>query len=226
MAYFDSDALRFLSDLRAHNDRVWFQANKERFESKVRDPMLHFIADLGPRLKKISPHFVCDPRPVGGSMLRIYRDTRFAKDKSPYKTHIGAHFWHAKAKDDSSPGFYLRIEPGASMTGAGIWHPEPPALKKIRDRIVADAKGWQRATSGREFRSACGMVGESLKRPPPGYDPDHPFIEDLKRKDFATSLALADRDIASGKLMDTVIDAFRTTAPFVQFLTRSVGLPF
>jgi uncharacterized protein (TIGR02453 family) len=226
MSYFDADALRFLSELRTHNDRAWFVANKERYEKKVRDPMLRFIADLGPRLKKISPHFVCDPKPVGGSMFRIYRDTRFAKDKSPYKTHIAAHFWHGKAKGETTPGFFLRIEPGASIFGAGLWHPEPPALKRIRDRIVADGKGWQRVTSGRELRGACGMAGESLKRPPQGYDPLHPFIEDLKRKDFAMSGKIADRDISSKALMDTVVESYQTTAPFLAFLTKAVGLPF
>jgi uncharacterized protein (TIGR02453 family) len=223
--YFTRDSLRFLEELRQHNERDWFQKNKERYERTLRDPFLRLIGDLGPPLKKIGPNFVADPRPVGGSMMRIYRDIRFSRDKSPYKTFVAAHFRHAKGKDGAAPGYYLRIEPGRSMVGAGIWRPEPQALKQIRDAIVADPKRWQRITSGQEFRSTCGMAGESLKRPPLGYDPDHPLIEALKRKDFATSSALEDRQVCGPDLMDAVISAMRTTAPFVQFLAQAVGLP-
>src|SRR6185369_3813459 len=105
---FTRAAFAFLRELRDHNDREWFAANKQRYEKVVRDPALQFIAGFGPRLHKISPHLVADPRPVGGSMFRIYRDTRFSRDKSPYKTHLGIHFFHEKAKAAASvPGFYL-----------------------------------------------------------------------------------------------------------------------
>src|SRR5690349_1473210 len=93
-AHFTPDFLRFLRDLEAHNNRDWFQKNKERYENSVRDPFLRLVADLQPRLKKLSPNIVADPSPVGGSMMRIYRDIRFAKDKTPYKTAVMAHFWH------------------------------------------------------------------------------------------------------------------------------------
>src|SRR5262249_37434749 len=151
--YFTPELFRFLSQLRAHNNRDWFEANRQRYEQSVREPFLRFIADIAPRLKKISPHVVADPRPIGGSMMRIHRDIRFAKDKSPYKTAIAAHFWHDKAKEGAMPSFFLRLAPGESMAGTGIWHPEPAALKRIRMAIADDPKGWQRATSGRDFRS-------------------------------------------------------------------------
>jgi uncharacterized protein (TIGR02453 family) len=225
--YFDAASLKFLRDLAKNNDREWFAAHKETYETRLKDPMLKFITDLGPRMAKISKAFVVDPRPTGGSMFRIYRDTRFAKDKSPYKTHVAAHFSHAGADaDGTAPGFYLSIEPGESMLGAGIWHPEPRALKGIRDAIVKDTKGWQKATSAAQWGSACGMSGESLKRPPPGYDPAHPAIEDLKRKDFAVHVRLTDKDVTSDKLMDTVIDGYRKSVPFVKFLSRAVGVDF
>jgi uncharacterized protein (TIGR02453 family) len=224
--YFDADALRFLTELRTHNRRDWFLANKGRYEQQLRDPMLRFITALGPKLAKVSPHFTCDARPVGGSMMRIYRDIRFAKDKSPYKTHLAAHFMHRKGKAGTAPAFYLHIEPGKSMVGAGIWQPDAASLKRIRDRIVSDTRSWQRATSGGEFRAACGMMGAQLKRPPAGYDPAHPFIEDLKRKDFATSTAINDRDVTSPRFMDAVLAAFRTSAPFVSFLSQAVRVPF
>src|SRR5262249_37049220 len=183
--YFTKGALRFPTELRAHNSRDWFQANKDRFESQVRDPFLRLIADLAPSLKKIAPGFIVDPSANGGSMMRIYRDIRFSKDKSPYKTYAPAHFWHAMGKDGAAPAYYLHLEPANSVIGGGIWQPEPKALKKIRNKIARDPKGWGRAITGGALGSTCRMAGESLKRPPAGYDPAHPFIDDIKRKDFA-----------------------------------------
>jgi uncharacterized protein (TIGR02453 family) len=225
-AHFTPDLFRFLAELKAHNERDWFQANKERYEQSVRDPFLRFLADLAPRMKKISPHFVVDASPNGGSMMRMYRDTRFAKDKSPYKTAVAAHFWHAKGKEGATPAFHLRLEPGDSTVGGGIWQPEPGALKKIRTAIVDDTKGWQRITSKRQLGSGCGMMGESLKRPPPGFDANHPCIEDIKRKDFGVSVALDNQRVAQPGFVDDVANGLRAAAPFLEFVTEAVGLAF
>jgi uncharacterized protein (TIGR02453 family) len=225
-AWFTPDFLRFLSELAAHNDRDWFAANKERYERSVRDPFLRLIADLAPRLAKVSPHFDVDARPVGGSMMRIYRDTRFAKDKSPYKTAVMAHFGHKKGKEGATPAFYLRLQPGHCIAGGGIWQPETPALKRIRAAIVDDTAGWKRIRKQLELRAACQMAGESLKRPPPGFDAEHPFIEDIKRKDFATTIALADGSVTSSAFLDEIVGAYKTAAPMMEFLSEAVGLPF
>ena len=223
---FTAELFRFLTQLRKHNDRDWFAANKERYEREARDPLLRFIAELGPKLARLSRHFIADPSPTGGSMMRIYRDTRFAKDKSPYKTALMAHFQHDAGEEGATPAFFLRLEPGASAVGAGVWRPGPDALTRIRTRIVEDSKGWQRVTSGRTLGRNCAMAGESLKRPPPGFAADHPLIEDLKRKDFAVIVPLDDKRVASPAFMDDVMSAFRATAPFVGFLTRALGLPY
>ena len=159
-------------------------------------------------------------------MMRIYRDIRFSKDKSPYKTAIGVHFWHAKGKEGGTPAFHLRLAPGDSAVGAGVWRPEPRALRQIRDAIVEQPKKWERATSGRDFRSSCGMAGESLRRPPRGYDPNHPFIEDIKRRDFAVSMPLPDDQVCGPDFMQVLLETFRVSAPFAKFLTQAVGLPF
>src|SRR6266849_4338954 len=206
--YFTRELFKFLNELCTHNNRDWFQKNKGRYETDVRDPFLQFIADLVPGLHKINPHVVADPSPVRGSMMRIYRDIRFSKDKSPYKTSAAAHFWHEKGKEGATPAYYLHLEPGGSLIGAGIWRPEPGAQKKIRDAIVADSKRWQRVTSAADFRSSCGMAGESLKRPPAGYAAAHPLIEDIKRKDFASSSLLDDRQVCGPDFMKSVLDAF------------------
>ncbi len=141
--YFSPDTFGFLGELRANNNRDWFLANRARYESVVRDPFLQFIADLAPRLERISPHLVADPRPSGGSFIRIFRDTRFSKDKSPYKWHAAAHFRHVKGKDIHAPGFYLHLEPRQVFAANGLWHPDPPTLARIREAIVASPARWR-----------------------------------------------------------------------------------
>ena len=192
----------------------------------MRDPFLRLIADLAPRLKKVSPWMVADPKPNGGSMMRMYRDTRFSKDKTPLKTSIAAHFEHGRSPEGAAPGFYLSLEPGSSGLGSGVWRPEPKALKKIRDAIAKDPKGWTKAVAAKEFKSGCGMMGESLKRPPPGYDADHPCIEDLKRKDFAISAELSDKQVTGAGLLDAVVQGYQDQAKFVRFLCEAIGLEF
>jgi uncharacterized protein (TIGR02453 family) len=222
--YFTPELFKFLKELRAHNERVWFERNKARFERAVRDPFLHLIVALGAPLRKINPAIVADPRPVGGSMMRIYRDIRFSRDKSPYKVAVAAHFAHQLGKKAPAPSYYLRFEPGNSAIGAGMWHPPPTAVKQIRDAIVADPRRWRLVTSDREFGSSCGMRGESLKRPPAGYAPEHPLIEDLKRKDFITSASLSDEQVCAPDLLATIVGNFRATAPFMAFLGKAVGV--
>ncbi len=219
---FSPGFFRFLRELKANNRREWFEANKQRYEAEVKGPMLRFIAEFGARLRTVSKHFDADPRPVGGSMFRIYRDTRFAKDKSPYKTAVAAHFPHrAGGKDVHAPGFYLHLAPGSSMGGGGLWHPDGPALKQVRDRIVDRPKDWKEvATSG------ITIGGDTLKRPPAGYAAEHPFVSDLKRKDFYVMAEFSDQDVCAADFLDRYLAACRTAAPLVRFLTRAVALPW
>ncbi len=224
--HFSPELFKFLRDLKANNDREWFQANKKRYEEKLRHPAQQFISDFGPRLAKISPHFDADPRPVGGSLFRIYRDVRFSKDKSPYKTWIGIQFRHKSAKDAHAPGFYLHLQPGHVMAGAGIWHPDTKTTNRIRDAIVENAAGWKRASRGKRFAERFELGGDSLKRPPRGYDPEHPLIEDLKRKDFVAYAPLADEAVAAPGFLAAYARACRAGAPFVRLLCEAVGVPF
>src|SRR4051794_11111881 len=145
-ASFDPELFDFLRDLAKHNDRAWFNANKARYEGHVLEPALAFIEDFGYRLESISPHFRADTRKTGGSLFRIYRDTRFAKDKTPYKTNTGMHFRHKAAKDAHAPGFYLHLAPGQVFGGGGIWHPDTKTATKIRQAIVDDPERWRAAT--------------------------------------------------------------------------------
>ena len=130
--HFTPALFEFLADLSMNNEREWFQANKARYERDVRDPMIEFVVDFGEKLREINPHMVADPRKSGGSVFRIYRDVRFSRDKSPYKTNAGAHFRHEVGREVHGPGFYLHLEPGNVFAGAGIWMPNSATLGKIR----------------------------------------------------------------------------------------------
>jgi len=220
---FTREAFKFLRELRENNDRSWFAENKERYEKYVRQPALKFIADFGPKLAKISPHLAADPRPVGGSLFRIHRDTRFSKDKSPYKTHIGIHFFHEASKKAAAsvPGFYLHVQPGESFAAAGIWHPDPESLEKMRRAIVDDSAEWRALR-----KSKLPIEGGSLKRPPRGFAPDHRYIDDLKRTDFVTSIRFSDQELCDVKFVNDFAKACRTMSPIVRFTTRALQLPY
>jgi uncharacterized protein (TIGR02453 family) len=216
--YFDQELFRFLRELKKNNNREWFQANKSRYENHVKTPMLTFIADFAPQLRKVHPRFVADPKPVGGSMFRIYRDVRFSEDKSPYKVAASAHFKHHKAgKDVHVPGFYLHLEPTESFTASGIWHPDAPTLLAIRTGIVQRPEQWKKV------RKKVSIEGDKLTRPPKGFACDHPFIEDLKQKDFVTSSMISEELICSTDFMGELTTTYKK---MLEFLSTSLGLPW
>ena len=220
--YFTKDTLRFLKELAKNNRRDWFTENKGRYEAHVKDPALRFIQDFAPHLAKLSPHFHAGPR----SLFRIHKDTRFSKDKSPYKTHTGIQFRHDLARDAHAPGYYLHIEPGAAFTGLGLWHPDGPTTRKIRDHMVEEPEAWKKASRGRKFTNALEQVGDKLSRAPRGFDPEHPLVEDLKWKDFIGSRGLDDDLITSPHLPKELAKIFAAGTPYMAFLCDAVGVPF
>jgi len=220
-AFITPELFRFLRELRAHNERGWFEVNKPRYLSLVRDPVLAFVEAVGPDLVAISPHIVADPRPSGGSLLRIYRDTRFSRDKTPYKTNVGLRFPHGAGKDIHGPGYYLHLEPGEVFMGAGMWHPDPDALHAVREAIEKDPRGWKRAQ-----RSPLRHGDESLRRAPRGFDPDHPLVEDLKRTSFTVGRRFTEKQACSPNFGDVFVSACRQEAPLMKFLAKAMGLPF
>lgn len=224
--HFDKHFFDFLKELKESNSREWFQANKERYRSDVQEPLLRFISDFADPLHAISTEFVADPRPSGGSMFRIYRDIRFSKDKSPYKTHAAAQFRHRAGKDAHAPGFYLHLQPGNVFVGAGSWHPGSEAIAGIRTAIAKKPDQWQAIIENGQFKKSHKLVGESLKRPPRGFDPEHPLIDELKRKDFISVENFSQTKACSTGFIDQVAKSFRTSAPLVKFLTEAVGQPF
>ncbi len=224
--YFSAATFRFLRDLKANNNRVWFNDNKPRYEEVLRQPFLQLIADLQAPLAKISPHFVADPRGQGGSMFRIYRDTRYARDKTPYKTWSGARLFHARARQVDAPSFYLHFEQGDCFVGGGKWHPEPDSVKRIRAFIADNPAAWKKATRSKSFTAHFSLAGASLIRPPRGFDPEHELIDDLKRKDFVAVERFADSIAISAELKPLLVDCFKRVAPMVDYLCASLDLEF
>lgn len=224
--HFSPTFFEFLDELKNNNTREWFQANRDRYVVEVQEPLIGFISDFAAPLRSISRHFAADPRPSGGSMFRIYRDVRFAKDKSPYKTHAAAQFRHRSGKDAHAPGFYLHLEPDRVFVGAGSWRPSREALASFRDAIVDDPESWRSVLADPVFAKRHHLAGESLKRPPRGYDPDHPLIDDLRRKDFMCVEELTQAAACKPGFIDRVEASCRAAGPLVRFLTEAVGQEF
>lgn len=216
----------FLEELADHNERPWFLRNKPRYEQYVRQPALAFIRAFRPRLAKISKFFLASDRPVGGSLLRIYRDLRFSKDKTPYKTNVGIQFRHELGKDIHAPGFYVHLEPGQCFLALGVWRPDRQALAAIRQAIAEAPADWQRAVSNRRFQAIWTLEGDSLQRPPKGFPPDHPCIEDLKRTDYIAVTEVEEADTYRPEFLDQVAEAFAAGRPLMHLLCQALQLPF
>ncbi len=223
---FPDETLRFLAELTENNHRDWFNANKSRYEQCVRSPALDFITAMSPLLAQISPHFHAIPKKVGGSLMRVYRDTRFSKDKTPYKTNVGIQFRHEAGKDVHAPGYYLHIDNTGCFLGVGLWRPDADALAGIRQRIDAKQPEWKKATGSAAFRSKFALAGDSLKRPPRGYDAEHPWIEDLKRKDFIATTDIPATAISEPDFAKQVAQTYKKATLFMSFLCRAVEVDF
>ena len=224
--YFTVQGLSFLNELEENNSRDWFHENKARYEELIRTPALNFIEDMESDLAHLSPHFLAIAKKVGGSLMRVHRDVRFSKDKSPYKTNIGIQFRHEMGKDVHAPGFYLHVEPGDCFVGVGIWRPDASALGKIRDAIVERDKHWLNAINVKEFKKNYELSGESLKTQPRGYDKTHPLINDLKRKDFIAISHVEDKKVLSKNFKQHVLKRFTEAEPYMQFLCKALTLKY
>ena len=223
---FTKETFRFLTELEANNERPWFQANKHRYESTVVEPTLAFVGAMAPRLDRISKHFLAVPKRTGGSLMRIYRDTRFAYNKTPYKTNVGIQFRHEIGRDVHAPGFYVHLEPDGCFLGAGIWRPEPDPLRAIRTRIVEQPELWRRTTTDRRFAALFALTGDRLERPPRGFSAAAPHAEDLKRKDFTAISRLTRRDVLDRDFPELVAARFKAAAPFMAFLCGALDLQY
>lgn len=223
---FGPATLGFLRELEANNNRDWFQANKARYDECVLEPSLDFIVAIGDHLPGISKHLVAIPKRTGGSLMRVYRDTRFSRDKTPYKTNIGIQFRHEQARDVHAPGLYFHLDNNECFLGVGMWHPDRDALAAIRGAIMDNGGRWKRVRDDQAFRAVFELSGASLKRPPRGFPAEHRYIEDLKRKDFIGIRRMVPERAGSGGLADEVATMFAAGKGLMRFLCRSLELPF
>jgi uncharacterized protein (TIGR02453 family) len=223
---FTKATFKFLDELSANNNRVWFEANKPRYESLVREPALDFIEAMEPSLKTFAPNFRAEPRKMGGSLMRVFRDTRFSRDKTPYKTNIGIQFRHVLGKDIHAPGFYVHIATDECFFAVGCWHPESDALGQIRDLIAKKPEKWFSARDDKKFVAQWDIGGESLTRPPRGYDANHPAIEDLKRKDFVAMASLCIAEATGTGLVKLAGKRFAASVPYMKFLCEALNVPY
>ncbi len=223
---FTKATFKFLDELAANNNRAWFEENKPRYESLVRGPALEFIVDMAPAFNKFAPHFRTDPRKMGGSLMRVFRDTRFSHDKTPYKTNIGIQFRHELGKDVHAPGFYLHIANDECFFGAGCWHPDSDSLGKVRDLIVENPKKWFAVRDDKKLVAHWTFAGDSLSRPPRGYAASHIAIEDLKRKDFIALANLSKAEAIGPELVKLAAARFSTAVPLMRFLCEAVGAQY
>jgi uncharacterized protein (TIGR02453 family) len=223
---FPEDFFKFFNELKKNNNRDWFAINKPRYLESVVQPMGGYIISIAPHLKRIAPFYKADPRPYGGSMFRIYRDARFSKDKTPYKTHAACHFRHEAGRDAHAPGFYLHIETDRISIGGGIWRPPAKQLGLIREFIADNPAAWEKLARSPATKKMDGIKGDSLKRPPRGYNAEARHIGDLKRKSFFLMTEF-DADLAlSPALVSESARVFRDVAKLNHFITDALELPF
>ena len=226
---FTPASLAFLRGLARHNNKPWFEAHRESYESDVRDPMRALIEEMDVRLARLAPEITGDPK---RSMFRINRDIRFSKDKSPYKTHAACWFRHQGAShkvggeaEEGSAGLYFHLQPGKSFVGAGIWMPPRPALNKIRDAIAEDAKGFARVVEDPRSGRFGGLDdGAMLKRMPRGFAEDHPAAKWLRYQSFTIGRLLTDKQVLGPGLVTVLVGDFTLMMPLVRWLNRALGL--
>ena len=225
-AKFEPQTIAFLEELSANNNREWFKENKSRYDEQVLDVALRFIQSMQDPLADIAPHFIAQPTRMGGSLMRVYRDTRFSKNKLPYKTNIGIQFRHEQARNVHSPGYYVHIHPDEVFIGVGMWMPEADPLRGIRERIAAKPAEWKRAVGDKAFKRHFKLGGTSLVRPPRGFDKEHELIVDIRRKSFIAVKNLQRADALSPQFQRKVETSFKSAEQFMRFLCKSVGVPF
>ncbi|PYO97110.1 MAG: DUF2461 domain-containing protein [Gemmatimonadetes bacterium] len=227
---FTPATFHFFRGLARHNAKPWFEAHRGEYEETVREPMRALIEEMDVRLARFAPEITGDPK---RSMFRIYRDIRFSKDKSPYKTHAACWFYHRDADrrvgseaEGGGAGFYVHVQPGASFVGAGIWMPPRPMLDRLRDAIAEKWKGFDRMVRDAAFKRRFGGLSDEavLKRMPRGFPETHPAAAWLKYQSFTAGRALGDSRVTSARLPALLETDFARLLPLVRWLNGALGL--
>ena len=226
-SYFSQASLKFLRSLARNNSREWFHAHKADYEAHVRAPFQRLLIDLQPALAVVSAHYRADPKSVGGSLFRIQRDTRFANDKAPYKAWQGARLFHERGRQVEAPSFYLHLQPGGCFVGAGLWHPQPDTLRRVRQFLIDNPGSWKAAAHDPKFRKRFELDdSERLTRTPRGFPADFEFADDLRRKNFVAFRSIDDHVMTGPRLLKLLETDLAGLAPFTDYLCAALDLEF
>jgi len=215
---FPREGIAFLRDLKKNNDRDWFTPRLDEYKDSVRAPMLELVQAVHLAMLKFAPAYVGEPAKC---LYRIYRDTRFSKDKTPYKTHAAAAFWRSNMEKNEGAGYYFAISPEEVAIGGGMYMPLPPVLLTTRQRIAADAEGFRETFDTKTVRRLLGeLQGEQTKRVPKGFSAEHPAADLLRFKQYVLYTTLKPDVATSSKLVREIATKFEAMTPFVEFLDR------
>jgi len=209
----------FLKGLKKNNKREWFQARKEVFDRSVKAPMEHLVEAINSHLVQFAPQFISDPKKA---VYRIYRDTRFSKDKTPYKTHIAASLTRAGMERHVSAGYYFSVSPDQVEIAGGIYMPGPEQLRTIRDFLSEHHQEFRELVASKPLRKLVGdLQGDTMSRVPKGYPADHPAADLLKRKQwYFYDTRLDPALMTSPKLLGEIVKRFKQMAPFIDWMNR------
>ena len=213
---FPAAGIAFLRALKKNNNREWFTPRKDEFEEKVRQPMLSLVEAVHKEMLKFAPQYVGDP---SKTIFRIYRDTRFSKDKTPYKTHIGSYMWRNDLDKNTGGGFYFAVSPDETVIAAGLYHPMPDQLRTVRAHIADRHAEFRKTFSGKKTVELFGgLRGEPMSRPPKGYGPDHPAIDLLRYREYVLYPELPKDLGVRADFVTDVVSRFKAATPFTEFL--------
>jgi uncharacterized protein (TIGR02453 family) len=214
---FAPEAIAFLGDLKKHNDRDWFTPRKHIYEEHLRLPMIELVRALHREMLRFAPQYVGEPAKC---VFRIYRDTRFSKNKTPYKTNIAASFRYSRAGNGA--GFYFSVSPEEIELGGGIYMPEPATLLAVRQKVAGHHRAFRATFESPKVKKLMGeLYGETAARAPKGFDPEHPAIELIKRKQFCLFATLDASLATTSKLAPEIVKRFEAITPFIDFLNAS-----
>ena len=212
------ETFKFFTAIEKNNNKPWFENNRSIYEA-VTENYLAFINELLLLIRKVEPIYEKDLKKYAG---RIYRDIRFSKDKSPYKNHISGLI--ERAAEHKKCPLYIHIQPGGSFIGGGVWQPEPDLLKNVRQEIDYNGSEFNKIIIKKSFINCFGKIeGESLVRPPKGYEPDNPNIELLKLKQYIVKKNFTDAEVVSPDFIKDIVSAYKEALPFFRFMDNVMG---
>ncbi|MEM8670028.1 MAG: DUF2461 domain-containing protein [Planctomycetota bacterium] len=217
---------KFLRQLQRNNNRDWFTEHKARYQQDVRDASVELVRQLEKPLAKAAPMLEAIAKGHGGSVMRIYKDTRFSKDKTPYKTNVGISLRHQGNRNIHAPGVYMHFDPKECFVGCGSYRPDRDVLSAFRTAIDADPKAWIKARDNKGFCEHFEFAGERLKSSPRDYPKDHPMIDDLRRIDFIACAPLTHDEVMSEEVVPLIVDRIKRAKPLMRFLCNAIEVPY